>query len=222
MIHMRSFRQAAPSGHVRVAAMLAAPLAWQAVTWMAEAPAAGPSPSAVAAWRPAREEADRFGAIVAHNIFLRARDPVVPAAGPEAEPVDDGSAVPADGPGASPDDPDASRVLVGVARRGPADCAFVEDRATGMVTRVEGPGPWPLPSGEIVEIRNDGVVYEAGGRTRFIAVGQPLSGATSRAAVPAPGPPAGPGGAPPADARGGETPETEAILRRLRERRLRE
>ncbi|GEM_PF-1560805 len=180
---------------------------------------------------------EAYQVIVERNIFLRDRSRQVELDVPPMElPPLEAAFVP----------PEARLVLTGITRREGRDIAFVEDTERGTTVRLAA-GDW-IAGGRIAEVALEGIVYERGDRSLVVRVGHALDGSVysprvePQQASPALMPPLTSASeparqrpprradravaeapereaAPPA---GDDDPDVQAILERLRERRLEE
>jgi hypothetical protein len=158
----------------------------------------------IEAWQPDEQDARQFRDIVAYSIFDPNRAALVAPVEVEPEPQ---VAVPQP----TPADALATLVLVGVSQRGSNTYAFVEDRTSSKVTRIDGPGK--LARGIITAILPHGITYRDGDETRTILVGQNLLGASFKNGTFN-------AQAPPADKPAASADSaTSDIIRRLRQRR---
>ena len=126
-------------------------------------------------WRPPAPDPAVALEIVTHNIFLADRSrPAAPAPKPVAPPA-------APAPVPAPPDPDRELVLVGVAIHDGRPCAFIENRGTGEMLRVQRPGAFGR--GEIVRIDLDGLTYRVGDDERRVTLRHTLAGGNPGASV---------------------------------------
>jgi hypothetical protein len=155
-----------------------------------------------------QQDWNEYRLLVERNVFRRDR-------GPRQEPRRGPRTVPA------PPRPERSIVLTGIAVQGDQRIAFLEDRRSGVTTRVEA--GQKIASGAVTEVQGDRIKYEAGGTALEVQIGQNLEGGLGTGAPAASVTAAGEGAAEGA-ASETTTPAGAAgdVLERLRQRRLRE
>lgn len=191
---------------------------------------ASESPRASRQWTPREESRERFRDIVDFNIFMSDRAGISARVEREREPVVE---TPDDPPPrlieSPPPDPDATRVLIGIAISGQSARVFIEDRATGEVDEITELGDYS--AGQITAFHPAHIVYEVDGEPRTIRMGQTLLGETPAPPADTPSSSAtigavegneGDDETPAADGGSGPTEplsDREAALQRLREAR---
>ena len=133
---------------------------------------------AAEAWSPPRVDRAQLDTLVRRNIFFADRRTltVTPRPEPESTAPPTDAQPPAAEPPVEPADPDRALVLIGVTIENHAARAFIEDRSTGRIVRIDDGGP--IGRGRITEITLAGVTYLVDGATRRIAPQQSLAGTT--------------------------------------------
>lgn len=126
-------------------------------------------------WSPPAIEPGAYDDITAYNIF----DPGRAVLAAEAERVPEPDEPDDPGPiepvvELPPPDPNATLVLVGISVRGASPTAFIEDRATGEIAEINGPGSYA--QGTITAITPSQLTYVIDEEQRTIRIGFALTG----------------------------------------------
>ena len=169
------------------------------------------------AWQPRDEDRSAFRDITDYNIFKADRRRIAERVDKERNPPQPSDTVttrpePVE---ETPADPDTRYRLTGISHDAAGPIAYIEDTATGEVSRVQGPADFS--QGKITVIGYETLVYVVDDDPRRVLIGQNLTGqvATPANVVSSGTPSTG----------GADTPKPgsrEAILKAMRERRERE
>lgn len=134
-------------------------------------------------WTPPRVDRAQLDQLVKQNIFLADRRALAATPRPQPEPTSPPRTSPEPSPveaPAAPSDPDSVLVLIGVTIENHAARAFIEDRSTGRIVRIDDQGP--VGRGRVTDITLTGITYVVDATTRQIAPQQSLAGTAPGAA----------------------------------------